>query len=425
LGAGRWAFDTSTGDTEEWVATALDPGLHGILLHNIIDEGTTFKTSFSGETGIFNVLPTSVNIISMWPDGEFSIIDVGLEGIDFGSLCGTVRGSGQETKYYNQYVYQDDPNNVVSASYVRGYNFYDLYRLRVETQNATGPDYDLFVLRDGANGYPVDGTIFYPGEVVGSALTSSANETVTVEDPANGYYMILVHGYSVSPSPGTFDLSIVQFKDNSPNFTVTNLPVSPFNDGDSETLDIIYGGFSSQGSYKSELALGPCSSDPNVSIPISVYYQPLIGVTVTRGPNDKNNFIIGNHDQNVPIIQLAVTATAKEAVRINGLTLQGEGNIHLQGTIKLVHDLNGNGEYNPGTDVLTNASVSSGSGGDFTISGLNIYIDANATEYLLVVYDLNGTAPANHVYAAGFIDNAHINGYGVNTSTSITASPAA
>jgi hypothetical protein len=249
IGSGRWLFQTSTGGPREIISAPAQEGLHGIFLHQVRDGGSVLDEPFAGSIGLVNLDPGMVTG-SGTGSAEVTIsseIDLGgfvAEGFGLGGPVTTV-----ET------VFQDDPNDPSTASFVTTVNIDHGAVLEVSTCCTAGADIDLFVYDPN-------------GDLVGSSTTPTDQEFVSVLFPEDGDYTIAVHGWSVPTGSTSFDLTInaVQGYD----VTVTDLPESiPAGGSDSITVNWDTTGFAS-GTYFGLVLMGPAEAPGLFQVPVEI-----------------------------------------------------------------------------------------------------------------------------------------------------------
>lgn len=201
LGGGRWAFDTSSGGNEDWLAAPARGGLHEVLLHNVLFSGAGFSMPFETSISSLQVIP---EMVMLYGDGCADVSfrsQIALPGFSAGSygLSEPLAEAGVE-------IQQDDANSPASASYKKELDIpSETARFRVAVDGQDGDDLDLFVLYDANQ----DGELVYPAEVVGQSTSPTADEVVALGgfQPA-GKYGIWVQGWSVPAGTSTFDIEI-------------------------------------------------------------------------------------------------------------------------------------------------------------------------------------------------------------------------
>jgi hypothetical protein len=153
-------------------------------------DGAVLDEPFRGSVGLVTLDPATItgsgsgsatlDIIS-----EIDLEELVAEGFGLGSPVTTI-----ET------VWQDDPNDPSTASFVTTVDIEHGCLLEVSTANsAHDSDSDLYV-------YDPD------GDLVASSTTPTDEEHVSILFPTDGTYTIAVHGWSVPSGSDTFELTI-------------------------------------------------------------------------------------------------------------------------------------------------------------------------------------------------------------------------
>jgi len=268
LGRGKWRFDTATGGAEEWVTAPLQEGLHLIAQHNVLFSGKKFAVPFGKTVSTVSVEPPAIEIYT--PSDSGSVPIVFTSGMELPGLAAEGYGLSVTQVFTDQLAYQDDPADPTTASYTRLFTVTHASRLAVSTGDAPGQDLDLYVYYD-ANG---DGVFEHPGELIGSSTTPYDTEFVSVRLPPDGSYMAAVHGWSVSPSPTTFTLTldIIQGYD----LTITGVPDGVIPANTPITLTMSYSKTMVPGeTWKGEVLLGPTAAPAALSIPVTIHRTSL------------------------------------------------------------------------------------------------------------------------------------------------------
>lgn len=190
LGAGMWAFQTATGTTEEWVSAPISTGLNLFMLHNVLFSGATINEAFSGQVGTAYLNPAMVIIDGRQPTGAIPVTLT--SEVAFDDIAATAYGLGGVLEETVPAV-QDDPDDISTSTYTYPVTINNGGLLEASTSAATS-DVDLFLL------YDADGDEFFDfdSEVIGSSTTSTGNEFVSVKFPADGDYLVAVHGWGVT-----------------------------------------------------------------------------------------------------------------------------------------------------------------------------------------------------------------------------------
>ena len=252
IGSGRWLQDTSTGGPREIVAAPVQDGLHGIFFHQVRVDGNSLDEPFGGSVGLVNLDPGE--IVSSAAAGPGSASLTISSELDLGGFVAQGFGLGGPVTTTED-IFQDDPNDPSTASFVTTVDITNGALLEVSTCCTVGSDIDLFVYDPS-------------GALIGSSTTSSDAENVRVVFPEDGTYTVAVHGWSVPSGSDTFELTInaVQGTD----VTVSNLPAS-IPAGGSATIDVNWDttGFAS-GTYYGLILMGPAEAPGLLQVPVEI-----------------------------------------------------------------------------------------------------------------------------------------------------------
>ena len=252
IGSGRWLQDTSTGGPREIVAAPVQDGLHGIFFHQVRVDGNSLDEPFGGFVGLVNLDPGE--IVSSAAAGPGSASLTISSELDLGGFVAQGFGLGGPVTTTED-IFQDDPNDPSTASFVTTVDITNGALLEVSTCCTVGSDIDLFVYDPS-------------GALIGSSTTSSDAENVRVVFPEDGTYTVAVHGWSVPSGSDTFELTInaVQGTD----VTVSNLPAS-IPAGGSATIDVNWDttGFAS-GTYYGLILMGPAEAPGLLQVPVEI-----------------------------------------------------------------------------------------------------------------------------------------------------------
>ncbi len=206
VGAGRFAFGTSSGGYDDWLATPAERGgLHEVMLHNTIFSGTDFELPFETQVGALTINTSS---IALFGDscGVLSLTSqMDLPGF-------TARGFGvsEPETFEGEPISQDNPDDRATSSFKHDIALSSeagrfAVTLRGVDVGAEADDLDLIVLYD-AN---ADGTFVYPDEGLAESTGADSNESIVLPGfPAAGNYQVWVHGWSVIGEDSSFDLTI-------------------------------------------------------------------------------------------------------------------------------------------------------------------------------------------------------------------------
>lgn len=250
-GSGRWGYNTSSGGPREIVSAEVEPGLHGIFLHQVKVDGGSLDEGFQGDVGMINVAPgliqgTGVSgsqTINVYSELAFS----GLQATGYGV-------SAPQTT--TETIFQDDPNDPSTASFSTNVTMTNGAELTVETCcTANGSDIDLFV-------YGPDGSL------IASSTTATDEEFVTLRFPEDGNYRIDVHGWSVAGGTDTFELTINAVQGND---ITASAQTGPISEGGVKTVTVSWNlAGRPAGTYSGVVLLGPPEAPGLVTVPVEI-----------------------------------------------------------------------------------------------------------------------------------------------------------
>ena len=117
----------------------------------------------------------------------------------------------QPLNLFNETVNQDIPGDWSTSSFIKQINILDAQELKINMDsNMFGDDLDLAVYRDSNE----NGIIDWSSEQEASSGTSSSKENILIENPENGNWYIVVHGYDVPTINTTFWVEVEVLKGN-------------------------------------------------------------------------------------------------------------------------------------------------------------------------------------------------------------------
>ncbi|KPV53844.1 hypothetical protein SE17_07270 [Kouleothrix aurantiaca] len=249
LGSGRWAYQTSSDGPHELVATPAKEGLHGIFLHQVRMDGSQLDERFQGQAGLATLSPASVTGSG---SGSASISlhsDLALE-----NFSGEGFGLSQPL-VSSETAQQDNPNNPATSSVVKTITLANAAELNVSTAGPDGVDIDLYVLDPFGN-------------LAAASTSSTANESVSIQRPADGEYTILVHGWNVPGGSAPFTLTIDAIQGT--DVRLSGLP-SSIPAGGSATLTVAWDASGKPaGTYKGVVFFGPAAAPTLFRVPVTV-----------------------------------------------------------------------------------------------------------------------------------------------------------
>ena len=205
-GDGIWARETNTGGDREILVTDASEGIKQVLLHSTMHGVLTNDNPVNISVGHITSLSGNDSwVVSNWSQGAIN------ESVIIGSTLDLdvddVRGYGwsRATHLVNQSVSQDTVGVISSSSYIHTFNASNLTRLEIEIDsNGARDDLDLYVFYDSNS----DGTIDWSNEEEGRSGNWNSAEKLVLENPANGKWWVVVHGYAVPTTTTSFWLKI-------------------------------------------------------------------------------------------------------------------------------------------------------------------------------------------------------------------------
>jgi hypothetical protein len=103
-------------------------------------------------------------------------------------------------------IQQDDPNDPSTSTYTQEITLENAGLLDIQVSGGENDDIDLFLIKD-FNG---DGEFDFATEQVAASTTSTAVESITIQLPEDGDYLIAVHGWAVPSEEGSvFDIGVL------------------------------------------------------------------------------------------------------------------------------------------------------------------------------------------------------------------------
>ncbi|ASJ08688.1 peptidase [Thermococcus siculi] len=201
VGRGLFLYQTSSGVNEELIAGKAYEGLNALWLHNVLFDGNASYRTFYGRVGMAKVYPES------WIESLGPRIGERTFTVELPEWAGdlTIMASGFSTPL----IYQDVVAPPTGNSDYYTVNVVSSPVLDVQLTSVwddiAGVDLDLYVY------YNASGTLIE----VGSSLTSTSDEHVSLSFPYPGQYVIEVYSYN-NPAPGdaTYDIQITTIDGN-------------------------------------------------------------------------------------------------------------------------------------------------------------------------------------------------------------------
>ena len=268
---GAFVFQTATGGPKEVVGGLMSDGLGLISLHNRLNAGRQLAEPFVGRAYEIAVAPAPLTIVAdeivdttpptVSGDVEVTFTSTGdiPEGV-------SVRGVGvtEPIAFRDEPIEQHVANDPCTSDWVYEVTVADGWLLEVMTSGKTPAlDIDVYVLLDNGNG------VFdcaYDQLVAASYLVGS-EEHVQLQEPPNGRYWVLVHGWSVPGGSGAFDMDINVFQGH--DLTVHNAPTGAVAANTPVTFTLSGAvPYDAGTEWQGVLLMGPADSPTALSLPV-------------------------------------------------------------------------------------------------------------------------------------------------------------
>ncbi len=346
-------FLTNTGQSQEILAMTLASGLNVIAVHNTLLNKTS-RQNIDVNIGTLELSSSKLETHTNQLSGN---AEIGLRwNTEMHGYGGEVVGPGSEEFYPDQEVYNDDTSGITNfykamverASYTKVVTLENVlsWDVHVLQQDST-PDLDLAICYDfDGTGIPTFEKLVTPehteyvshdaygtGPFASSADGSLIDERVTLYNPPDGDYIIVVYGYTVNEEPGTFDLKLTSImagvagyelrgyhkdiSENEPSRYITRTHSEPHHQN---TMNVTwsFAEGTTDGEYGGVLKVGPKEVPDLISIPVSVYLD-------TEAPKLKDSMPSSGTrtDSHHPFIGLSYSDTSgvdskKSKVYLNG-----------------------------------------------------------------------------------------------------------
>jgi len=258
LGSGKWAFDTSTGGSREWVAGPVVRGLHEVLLHHNLASGTKLAVPFTTTVGTARVAPVSLAV-----GGKGCAPLVFRSSLDLPALSASGYGMGRPEVHRGVPIRQDDRATRSSASLRYPIQVTRAARLRIAVDGLPGSDIALVLLRD-MNG---DGVFTDPAEVVATGHGTTEDKAIEIVRPQDGDYSAWLWGYWVPRGKSQVDVTIDAPMGD--GLTIAGAPTGPLPADTPVQLTVCYDlPADSPRDLRGEVHIGPDAGSPIAVIPV-------------------------------------------------------------------------------------------------------------------------------------------------------------
>ncbi|MBN8217220.1 MAG: hypothetical protein J0L75_11310 [Spirochaetes bacterium] len=144
------------------------------------------------------------------------------------------------------------------------------------------------------------------------------------------------------------------------------------------------------------------------------------GLSIAPGASNMSARVISNDALNVPMLQLALSVSGTENLRLTNLVVSASGtgndlvNI-ANGGVKLYLDQNGNGAWNAGEPQLGSGATFNSNDGTLQFTNLSLTLLTGTTTNLLVFANFNGTGSNSNSFRVAVVQNADVMAYGVSS----------
>lgn len=265
---GKYTFDSSTDGPRDIIFAPLRTGLHQIILHNTLLNATTYPEPFTWELSRMSYKAWTTDLYAYVTEHVYTTGKVGEVAInsskDWAGMSSKV-DSMTTTIYTNQVVYQDNPDDYTTASWIKPVKVLGASMLKIAITRVGNPsdDLDLFLVYDSNNNGQYD-----PGAdaLKAYSATAAALEAINYKNPADGTYFVLVHGWSVPGGQDNFDLSI-GIGSKMPLFSCTGMP-TVIKNNTLYTFDIVANIPPIGGVFGATVGFGPENSGKTFSVEV-------------------------------------------------------------------------------------------------------------------------------------------------------------
>ncbi|MFH1421926.1 MAG: hypothetical protein ABIH42_04340, partial [Planctomycetota bacterium] len=172
------------------------------------------------------------------------------------------------------------------------------------------------------------------------------------------------------------------------------------------------------------------SITPSGSFPISggnktISVIPTGYLTVSIGSNTPGDNNVARDAQHIYMLQISITVSNDEAVRVSSLTFRasgsGDDSIDIS-SARLLNDYNSNGMVDANEPWIGMNQVYATDNGTITISGISEVVNQNSTENWLVVYNFSGTADVGDTFCCTLESADNITATGMTSNSELTVS---
>ena len=201
-GSGKYAHYTNGGGSREIIIADDSPGTKQMLLHSAMHGVNTNDNPLNISVGYITPLGTGLSTtLQDWTQMS------GMSSHRIGSTVAldidSIEAHGFTMPQYmsSELVYQDDPDDVTSSSYIREFtaNSNELIELEIGCHQS-GIDLDMYLYRDKNS----NGVLDWGNEQVGSSQNFNCDESIEYGGGQADTYWAVVHGYDLRAANTTF-----------------------------------------------------------------------------------------------------------------------------------------------------------------------------------------------------------------------------
>ncbi len=255
-GAGLWLYNTTSGTSEDWVTAPMQDGLHAFLQHNVLFSGSKIDVVFTNTLGTLQSAPNALTTETYLDQGTVGTVEGEISLDVNGVVASAVGPFGPETMTNIPLPFA----NSNTFEWVYPIETSGALFLEVSTSSANISDIDLGIFYCGPTGED-------PCTQQGSSTTGTADEIVTINQPADGVWLAAVNNWS-GPA-GTFDIVITVAQGDS--FTINGLPEGAIDANTPFSFTVGYDAPLTPGvTYGGLVVLGIPEAPALINIPITV-----------------------------------------------------------------------------------------------------------------------------------------------------------
>ena len=270
---GAFLFQTATGGPKEIVGGLMSDGLGLISLHNRLNAGRQLAEPFVGRAYQITVDPAPLTIVAddlvdaspPTVGGEVEVTFTSTATIPEGVSVQGV-GVSRPIEFRDEPIAQHDSGDPCTSDWVYGVAMTDGWLLEITTTSAVKDlDVDVFVLYDDGD----DVFDCNQDQLVGYSATASVEEHVRLQQPADGRYWVLIHGWAVPGGTSTFDMDINAIQGH--DLTVHNAPTGAVSANTPVTFTLSGSvPYEAGAAWQGVLLMGPADGPTALSLPVTL-----------------------------------------------------------------------------------------------------------------------------------------------------------